>query len=177
MSPSTDWTKIAGWLEPVEGEQLQRLAQGARVLELGSWRGRSTVCMALVAAEVRCIDTFAGDAHTGPVNPAPTYRAFEDNLWAFGVTDKVAVCIGTIEELGLWLPDRWYDLVYVDAAHDADSVERHANIAKRVVRPGGTIAWHDCGYASVQEGLARVGLTAEASVATLAWRKGPFTER
>jgi predicted O-methyltransferase YrrM len=64
---------IEGWTKVSELEFLYATARsmpaGARVVEVGSWKGRSTVaiCEALretVGARLWAVDTFAGDSET-----------------------------------------------------------------------------------------------------------------
>ena len=39
--------RVRGWLTQAEGDKLARLAEGKKVLEIGSYCGRSTIAMAL----------------------------------------------------------------------------------------------------------------------------------
>ena len=50
----------AGWLTPAEADELRRLAAGRTVLELGAWKGRSTVVLAEVASYVVSVDRHRG---------------------------------------------------------------------------------------------------------------------
>lgn len=164
------WTEIEGWLSPAQGQALQELAAGGDVLELGSYKGRSTCCLAAAARQVSSVDWHGGDAGTGP---ADTLGRFVANLEALGVRDRVILRVVRFEDLGDSLPVGWYDLVFVDGAHDAESVERDTRIALKAVKPGGAIAWHDWDYESVREGAARAGLAAEHVVGDLGWCRVP----
>jgi hypothetical protein len=55
----------AGWLTANEANELQRLAIGKRVVEIGAWKGRSTVVLSQVAEHVISIDHFKGDDYAG----------------------------------------------------------------------------------------------------------------
>jgi hypothetical protein len=59
-----DWkfpTDVRGWLTPKEGETLAQLAEGKLVLEIGSYHGLSTICMAQTAKMVHAIDWCRGE--------------------------------------------------------------------------------------------------------------------
>jgi predicted O-methyltransferase YrrM len=158
------WLQLPGWLTTAEGLALQRLAANKTVLELGSYLGRSTVCMADVANHVTAVDWHHGDADTGP---ADTLAEFLANLHVCGVAGKVLPIPRAIEDASIGLAS--YDLVFVDAAHDAESVERHTRIALHALRAGGIIAWHDAHYDSVQQAIRACGLAPTEMVDSLAW--------
>jgi hypothetical protein len=126
---------IEGWLHPDEGKALAALAAGKRVLEIGSYCGLSTVCMARTAEHVTAVDYF--DGRDTPV-PGDTLPAFTANLSRYGVADKVTAC-----HPGDTLPRDSYDLVFIDGAHDAESVAADVDRALSVLADGGLIAFHD----------------------------------
>lgn len=164
------WTEIEGWLSPAEGQALQELAAGGDVLELGAWKGRSACCLAQTARSVVSADWHGGDAGTGP---GDTRAKFVENVLALCPNGKVTQVVARFESLAGVLPAAAYDLVFVDGAHDAESVERDTRIALKAVKPGGAIAWHDWDYESVREGAARAGLAAEHVVGDLGWCRVP----
>jgi predicted O-methyltransferase YrrM len=126
---------------------LDQLATGCEhVLEVGSWLGRSTIILANAAAHVTAVDWHQGDFHSGPGGTEERFRA---NLVRYGVLN-VEVFIGRIEEVAPVLPSD-YDGVFIDAAHDAESVAAHWLVATDLVRPGGWVAFHDYGRFGVTE--------------------------
>lgn len=171
------WRDIDGWLTDEEGEALASLAAGKIVLEIGSYKGRSAVCMAQTAAGVFAVDHHKGDGGTGPAN---TEAEFVANVTAAGVAYCVHRCVGPIEQQAAAFramrPHHTsprgtppFGMAYIDAAHDADSVERHTRIAMALVQPGGLIVWHDWSYGGVQEGVKRCGLAPTGFAGDLAW--------
>ena len=143
----SDAPAIPGWLEEPEGRLLARLARDRRVLELGSYLGLSTVWMARVAASVVAVDTFDGRATGLPLED--TYEAFCANLRRHGVADRVrAIRSETREALpALASEGMAFDVIFIDAAHDAASVAADFAEARRLLRPGGMVAFHDYGAA------------------------------
>ncbi len=129
---------IDGWLYASEGKALSRLAKDKRVLEIGSYCGLSTVCMARTANHVTTYDTHDG---RGTPYPRDTYQALIRNLERYGVADKVAAVRDELTRTYGATPN--YDLAFIDGAHDAESVSRDAAIALKLLRPGGLLAFHD----------------------------------
>jgi SAM-dependent methyltransferase len=138
-----DWFPhgAAGWLTEAEGRELARLAEGKAVLEVGSFCGRSTVCLARTARCVTAVDTFDG---RGTAVEGDTFGTFQKNVDRYGVTEKVQFIKG---ESAAVLPDLppVYDLAFIDASHDYDSVKVDATNCARCLKPGGVLAFHDYG--------------------------------
>src|SRR5690606_2342502 len=80
---------VEGWLQPSEGTVLAELATEKDVLEIGSYCGRSTICMARTASHVTAVDYFDG---RGTPTPKDTLTDFHRNLQRYGVADKVEAC-------------------------------------------------------------------------------------
>jgi predicted O-methyltransferase YrrM len=160
------WKDIDGWLNPAEGQVLASLAAGWTVLELGSYKGRSTVCMAASARLVVAVDWHNGDSACGHEDTAPDFLR---NLTDHGVRDHVVPIIGRIEQAAPFLVSSAFELAFVDGAHDAESTESATRLALRCVAPGGVIAWHDWNYSSVREAVAACGLKPNSFRDSLAW--------
>lgn len=130
---------VAGWLTDEEGAELARLAAGKTVLEVGSFCGRSTICLARAARAVTAVDTFDG---RGTVAEGDTYPTFQRNLRQYAVTDKVVACRGPSADILPKLPPV-YDLAFIDGSHDASSVRQDAELAAACLKPGGVLVFHD----------------------------------
>jgi MMP 1-O-methyltransferase len=132
---------VEGWLTPEEGSLLAKLAEGKRVLEIGSYCGRSTICLAQTAQSVFAVDPFDGRATS---KPQPTLSAFMENLSRYGVLPKVTACQGASRDV---LPqvDQQFDLAFIDGAHDRASVLEDAELAMPHLAPDGILAFHDYG--------------------------------
>jgi SAM-dependent methyltransferase len=131
---------VDGWLTPSEGKALADLAKGKHVLEVGSYCGRSTICLARTADHVTAVDPF--DGRTTP-RPKPTYETFRENVGRYQVGHKVRAFRGTFDEFcrdDRILP---FDLIFIDGAHDYDSVKNDIRHALRLLAPGGLLAFHD----------------------------------
>jgi hypothetical protein len=148
-----------GWLSETEGRALARLAAGKDVLEIGSFCGRSTVCLAQEAKRVHCVDPF--DARSTDHAGESTLEKFLANLTKYGATDRVTFDVGTAADVVPGLPPGSFDLAFIDGAHDRESVATDVRLALSVLRPGGLLAFHDYRtYAGECDGRWDPGVTA-----------------
>lgn len=118
-----------------ETEELQRLAAGKDVLEIGSAYGYSAVAMALAGAHVTAVDPHQWLASQGPMMA---------NVLAYTVASRVDIRVGTARQILPHLNAK-FDLVFIDGDHDADAVMHDVTAALDLLRPGGIIACHDHG--------------------------------
>jgi predicted O-methyltransferase YrrM len=146
---------VDGWLSEEQALRLWRRARevpaGARIVEIGSYRGRSAIVLARGAPEgtpVVAIDPHAGDDR-GPREIHGTLeqgeadlRALRANLERAGVADAVRHVRRRSQDALGTVPGP-IDLLYVDGAHRfAPARADIAGWGERV-RPGGTLLVHD----------------------------------
>lgn len=174
------WAAVAhvdGWMTQDQGRWLFNAAvqcpAGGRIVEIGSFQGRSTIVLALGAppdAEVVAIDPHAGNDR-GPqeldgfdAEASHDHQLFVANLHAAGVTDKVRHVRRPSHDAHGEVADP-IDVLYVDGAHRYGPARRDLVEWGRRVRPGGVLLIHDA--------FSSVGVTA-AIVTSLAthrrWR-------
>jgi hypothetical protein len=137
---TTDYADVPGWLNQDEGTKLRELAAGARVAEVGSYCGRSTIWMGAVAREMHCVDTW--DSRGTPAAGYDLREAFERNIHRYNVHARVHAHQGTSPQALLDLPG-YFDLVFIDGAHDLASVRMDIDAALSVLYPTGTLVLHD----------------------------------
>jgi predicted O-methyltransferase YrrM len=167
------YASIDGWLTVDEAIALFELARGLPheapvVVEIGSWQGKSSVCLGRGLAGKRaprlcCIDPFdaTGDADSEPAYGARADRigrqlrdAFEDNLRAVGVRQLVDVRQGfSHEHAHDWQAP--IDLLFLDGDHSYESVRRDFADWAPKIRPGGYLVMHDVVH-PVHDGPRRV---------------------
>ena len=131
---------IHGWMAEEERMALRRWAFGAKVLEVGCYEGLSTMQLAMTAQHVTTVDTFDGRA-TGA--PRDTEQEFHLNMQACGSTHKVFPIKGDSKDV---LPklERSFDFIFIDGDHSYDAVNADARNARKLLREGGALAFHDC---------------------------------
>lgn len=143
---------VDGWLTREEGKGLAELARGKRVLEIGSYCGKSTICMAQTAESVVSVDPHDG---RGTPSPKDTAREFVENLKKYGVREKVTPYKGVLAKDGwenhpkAFDPDSPlfisgpFDLVFIDGSHDYESVRSDIFRGWNLLADGGLLALHD----------------------------------
>jgi predicted O-methyltransferase YrrM len=119
-----------------EACELQLLALGKRVLEIGAAFGYSATLMAGVAQRVESVD---------PHFIHNSADAMVRNLRQYGVRDRVVQHVGYSKDVLPKLPAWRFDLVFVDGDHTAAGIGYDLAEAQRLAVPGGVLAFHDWG--------------------------------
>jgi predicted O-methyltransferase YrrM len=140
---------VHGWLSFEEGKLLAELATDKVVLEIGSYHGRSTICMAQTAKIVHAIDWGYGG---GDVDSTCSTVALLENLRERNLMGKVFVHVGRVEDMPFLLPAQ-FDMVYVDGQHDVKSARRDFVFALHCLKPDGILAAHDWDRPEVRQAL------------------------
>ena len=151
---------IAGWLTEQQANDLwtatMNLAAGGRVVEIGSFHGRSTVVLGLAAqaveAQVTAVDPFRGWRHGSSDVSQDFYR----NLASNGLQARVEHRASKSRVLR----KAWFEpleLLFIDGKHDVVSAVADLRWAK-LVKPGGCVFVHDA-FSSFGVTLAIFGAT------------------
>ena len=146
---------VDGWMSPDQARALFDAASACRagdqIVEIGSFRGRSTIVLASAAADgvaIVAIDPHAGNDR-GPQEfdgfveqAAGDFDIFQANLAGAGVADRVRH-VRAMSNLAHGQVEGDISVLYIDGAHRyaparQDIVEWGAR-----VRPGGTLLIHD----------------------------------
>jgi predicted O-methyltransferase YrrM len=127
---------------PEEAFRLRDLAKDRVVLEVGSWRGFSTVTMAQVAVKVHAVDWHRGDGHAGHDESLSYLMAALDD---YEVRERVVVHVGSSAEMVPLFPMGYFDFAFIDAYHTAEAVRLDAELVIPRVRSFGLIGFHDYG--------------------------------
>jgi predicted O-methyltransferase YrrM len=144
-----------GWMTGDQGRRLftaaARCRPGGRIVEIGSFRGRSTIVLASAAAagvEVVAIDPHAGNDRgpqeiTGFANEASDDRtAFLANLQRAGVAGRVRH-VAAFSDAAHDDVDDPIDVLYIDGAHRYRPARADIHEWGRRVTDGGTMLIHD----------------------------------
>lgn len=133
--------------------QVARAADGAVFVELGSWKGRSTVCMAVEIAnsgkriEFNAVDHWQGSLEEAmhvadeDVRLNRLYEVFTANIAP--VRDHIIPLRSESAEAAARFRDGSVDFVYVDAGHTFEAVSRDLAAWWPKLRPGATMAGED----------------------------------
>jgi predicted O-methyltransferase YrrM len=144
---------IPGWLTRDQARRLYdeacALPRGARIVEIGSHQGRSTVVLASARddVEVVAIDPFVGGKFGGEL----TRRRFEHHLREHDLDGRVRLLVDRSERVrSSW--NEPVELIYVDGKHDARSTSQDLQWAA-LLPYGGRVLVHDC-FSSIGVTLA-----------------------
>lgn len=132
--------------------------QRCRVLEIGSWEGRSAIFFLefLPLCRITCIDTFAGsDEHKlGTVwnqNVAGIENRFDANLASYaGRVEKIK--IRSVDALGrLAQAGQIFEVIYIDGSHAAADVLSDSTLTWPMLRANGILIWDDYEWGCADE--------------------------
>jgi SAM-dependent methyltransferase len=158
---------VDGWMSPDQAERLYRAAAGThagdQIVEIGSFRGRSTIVLASAAPEgvaVVAIDPHAGNDR-GPnelegfaAAAATDNEVFNANLTAAGVAHRVRHVRAFSDKAHAEVQGD-LAVLYVDGAHRYAPARTDIRDWGARVAPGGTMLIHDS-FSSVGVSLAIV---------------------
>jgi predicted O-methyltransferase YrrM len=151
---------IGGWLDPNAGGVLYQLARMVaptpNVVELGSWKGRSTAWLAhglrdRGAGRVVAVDTWAGTSNE-PAHaqllagyaPDQLYQEFLGNLGGLGLEAQVEPWrMTTLEAARRWDRGVSIGLLHIDADHSYEGVRADFEHWSPFVVAGGIVVFDD----------------------------------
>jgi predicted O-methyltransferase YrrM len=171
FSPPDFWAELKGFLADDEAAALAAAAAGAAahgpVLEIGSYCGKSTICLALAMAGSESL-LFALDHHRGSEEHQPgeyfhdpdlvdtesgnfdSFREFRRNLDRAGVSERVVPIVAGSEAAAR----HWNTplaMVFIDGGHSLDAALTDYRCWSGHVIRGGVLAIHDI-YPDAGEG-------------------------
>ena len=132
---------VPGWLTDEEGEALYELARDCTgkgvIVEIGSWKGKSTVCLGLGSQAGAAVPVYAIDPHAD-------YRFgdFKTNVERVGIAELVRP-VPSLSQAAADGFDEPIELLFVDGSHEYELVlEDFEGWVPKVV-DGGWVAFHD----------------------------------
>ena len=152
--------EIEGWLSNAEGELLYLLAKevpsGQAIVELGSWKGKSTVWLDKGAQSGQGNTVYSIDPHRGSETHVSegeedTYGRFLNNPTKAGVKEIVVPLVAASHQVAKgWQKE--VGLLWIDASHRYEGVKRDFLSWKPHLASAAVVVFHDCN----QPGPARV---------------------
>ncbi|MBM3822050.1 MAG: class I SAM-dependent methyltransferase [Verrucomicrobia bacterium] len=142
---------VNGWLSPMEVRTLYRLARGCTgrgvIVEIGSWQGKSTLCLAGGSQAVNGPKVYAIDPHVGsPEHQMEgkiwTFDAFQKNIADAGLSDRVVPIVKMSGDAVRDMREP-IELLFIDGAHEYEAVKADFENYEPWLMEGGVIAFHD----------------------------------
>lgn len=150
--------KTGGLVVSKEALALYRLAllqkEGSRILEIGSYRGASTTAIGNAIkdrdVELYCLDRWDDYHGQGffdgvPAGEMPSdfeiFRSFLTNT--VFLKNQLRILKGSSSQYKSMLSRRFFNMIFIDAAHDYESVVQDISIAMEALLPGGILCGHD----------------------------------
>lgn len=144
-------SQIEGFLSVKEGRMLYELAAESQhpIVEVGSWKGRSTGFLALGSKAGLGVPVYAVDPHTGSAEhrqmfgEVNTFAQFQSNMARLGVLGNP---VQTIRQSSLDAAREFsgpLGLLFIDGAHDLHSILQDLDAWSPFLVEGSTIALHD----------------------------------
>lgn len=146
---------VEGWLYLDEAwalhEVVRRLPerdQAVRVVEIGSWKGRSTIALAMGvkargAGTVYAIDPHTGEPGSTGVGPVITAVEFGRNVAAAGVDLVVELLVTTSHAARPLFEANSIDVLFIDGSHQFDDVMMDIADWSSALKDAAVVAFND----------------------------------
>lgn len=144
---------LDGWLSDAEGKLLFDLARRCTgkgvIVEVGSWKGKSTIWLSKGSKQGSHVRVYAIDPHTGSSEHkvmfkkrVDTFDEFKSNIKNAQVDDIVNPIVASSQEAAKTF-DKSIELIFIDGAHEYEFVALDFHVWFPKVISGGIMAFHD----------------------------------
>lgn len=143
---------VEGFLRPDEAQLLYQLAKNSPgkgvIVEIGSFKGKSTICLAWGSKQGPQSQVYAVDPHTGSKEHRQksqvvnTFKDFQKNLHQAGVASWVKPIVKTSLKAAKNFKKQ-ADLIFIDANHQYQAVKQDFQAWFPLLKNGGVMAFHD----------------------------------
>ncbi|MEK7534629.1 MAG: class I SAM-dependent methyltransferase [Patescibacteria group bacterium] len=150
-----DISKIPGWLTQNEGtflyKQAKKSSKKYAIVEIGSWKGKSTVCLGIGVKDGEGGKVYAIDPHkdttehkkwSGNSDEYDTYNIFLSNIKNAGIENSIIPIRKTSEKAAITFK-RPVDFLFIDGSHHFSHVKLDYELWFPKLIQNGTVAFHD----------------------------------
>jgi predicted O-methyltransferase YrrM len=142
MNPSQIYKKVKGQMQLVECQLLYNLAKESKfrgiIVEIGSYKGLSTACLAFGSLEGNKAKVYAIDPHL----EYDSEKEFKENIAKLNLTSIVTPFVMTSEEAAKIINEP-VKLIFIDGDHSYEAVKKDFELWFPKMAPGGVMAFHD----------------------------------
>lgn len=157
VSKITD--KTDGWLKPIEVkflyEQARKLKNNGVIVEIGSYKGKSTICLAGGSEEGTKTKVYAIDPHMTDLEQKvfnkgiSSVEEFKNNIKNSGLRKFVELIVKKSEDaVKNW--DKPIEFLWIDGDHTYEGAKLDFDLWSPFLVPGGIVAYHDSDGPTVQ---------------------------
>ncbi|MBI5152185.1 class I SAM-dependent methyltransferase [Candidatus Peregrinibacteria bacterium] len=144
--------KIHGWLTKNEALFLYNSAKQIKkenaIVEIGSWKGRSTICLGKGSSDGNGVKIYAIDPHTGcpelwkKYGRVNTFREFQQNISKACIADYIEIIKDTSQNAAKKIT-KPVEFIFIDGDHSYHSTNLDFKLWFPKVKNGGILAFHD----------------------------------
>ena len=151
---------IYGWLDLKESwilyDLAKQVAESGKIVEIGSFLGKSTVCLGEGSTNGNKAKIYSIDHHKGskehyrmfnlpPGSNINTLPYFRENIYKAGLQDIVKPIIAKSNHFGGAI-DTEIDLLFIDGSHEYEQVKKDFDAWAPKIKADGVLAIHDVYY-------------------------------
>lgn len=174
------YQEIDGWFTyPNLYEKFVNTMQnGSRIAEIGVWKGCS-ICYLGVLIKNSGKDITAYAVDTWKKMETEDYHddlQFKDDALYLEfletitpISDIVIPARGTSLEVCMTFPDKYFDIVFIDACHDYPCIKSDLLNWLPKVKDGGIISGHDIGFPGVSQAVSETFESDKINIQELSW--------
>ena len=143
---------VGGWLTEAEGlflyDTARKIKTGNAIVEVGSWKGKSTICLGNGSRDGNKIKIFAVDPHIGSsehhkmLGKVDTFKEFKQNINRAGIAEFVEPIRDTSKNATKNFNQR-IEFAFIDGAHEYSFVRLDFKLWFPKVMNDGVLAFHD----------------------------------
>lgn len=134
---------VPGWLSDEEAVALYELARGCTgrgvIVEIGSFKGRSTICLGLGSQAGQGVPIYAVD----PGHGWKRFSKFDANIRRAGIERLVTPVAAASGDAYTGFTEPAIELLFIDGSHRYDLVDLDFPLWTRKLIDGGMLAMHD----------------------------------
>ena len=149
---ATQVDTVEGWLAPVEAKLLYNRAKECKgrgaIVEIGSWKGKSTICLARGSLDGNKTKIHAIDPHTGSTEHHEafgkvwTFDEFQRNVRNAKVDHMISPHVDFSHNVAKTFNEP-VEFIFIDGLHEYEGVKMDFDDWQSKVVEGGYIAFHD----------------------------------
>lgn len=162
LARPTTWNDIPGWFQwsSAQQEAVERFKDGARIVEVGNYLGRSLCSLAEIARgsgkkiQIIGVDTCRGNGVEGPrgkdyhgmavAEGGGTFAGLlHRNILSCGFGETLSLIVTDSITAATFFPDRSIDWVHLDARHEYEPVKADIRAWSPKIKVGGWLSGDD----------------------------------